>query len=61
VAAIWRLNGTTWTLEPASEMLSDGEINALVPLGTHLFGVGDRGAPDAYIATVWRSPDGWAP
>ena len=61
VAAIWRLSGTTWTLEPASEMLSDGEINALVPLGTHLFGVGDRGAPDAYIATVWRSPDGWAP
>ena len=61
VAGIWTLQGTTWTLEPASEMLSDGEITALVPLGTHLFGVGDRGAPDAYVATVWRSPDGWAP
>jgi len=61
VAAIWTLQGATWTLEPASEMLSDGEITALVPLGAHLFGVGDRGAPDAYVATVWRSPDGWAP
>jgi hypothetical protein len=61
VAAIWTLHDGTWTLEPASEMLSDGEINALVPLGSRLFGVGDRGAPDAYVATVWHSPDGWAP
>ena len=61
VAAIWTLHDGSWTLEPASEMLSDGEINALVPLGSRLVGVGDRGAPDAYVATVWHSPDGWAP
>lgn len=62
VAGIWSSpDGASWTLEPTSEMLSDGEINALVAHGTQVLGLGDRGAPDAYVATVWQSPAGWAP
>ncbi len=62
VAAIWSSpDGTTWSLEPTTAALSDGEIEALAVSGDRLIGVGDRGAPDAYVATVWLSPAGWAP
>ncbi len=58
--AIWSSSdGRTWSIEPPDPPLLDGEIAAITGLGSRLLGVGDRGAPDAYIADAWLSPPGW--
>ncbi len=58
--AIWSSSdGRTWTLEPPEPPLLDGELAAVTALGARILGVGDRGAPDAYIADAWLSPQGW--
>ncbi len=49
-------DGISWTRQKSSAEFSDGELTAVAPWGSGLVAVGDRGEPDAYIATVWLSP-----
>jgi len=59
-AVIWTSpDGLAWTRQPATAEFADAELTALALSGTKLIAVGDRGAPDTYIASVWTSPDGW--
>ncbi len=61
-AAPWTsADGLTWAQQRAGVEFADGELTGLTSSGSELFGVGDRGAPDVYVATVWKSPVGWAP
>jgi hypothetical protein len=58
--ALWTSpDGRAWTrTKPATEFL-DGELTAMTTIGSKVIAVGDRGAPDAYVSTVWTSPGGW--
>ena len=49
-------DGLTWTRLKSSAEFSDGELTGVAPWASGLVAVGDRGEPDAYIATVWLSP-----
>jgi hypothetical protein len=52
-------DGVVWTRQKSSAEFSDGELTAVTTWGPNALAVGDRGAPDAYVATVWISPAGW--
>lgn len=59
-AWIWTSkDGLTWTRHVTGPELLDGELTAVTALASRLVAVGDRGAPDTYVATVWMSPQGW--
>ncbi len=59
-ATVWTSkDGLTWSLQPSSVSLLDGEMNAVAPWGRRLLAVGDRGAPDTYRAEIWSSPAAW--
>ena len=61
-AAVWTSHdGSTWTRGPGAPAFADAELTAVAPFGGDLVAVGDRGAPDTYIATVWTSPPAWRP
>lgn len=58
-SAIWTSpDGRAWTRLPSGPEFLDNEITGIAPWGSRLVAVGDRGAPDAYMATVWLSPEG---
>jgi hypothetical protein len=59
-AVVWTSpDGSTWTQQPAGVEFADGELTGLTSSGSKLYAVGDRGAPDVYVATVWTSPPSW--
>jgi hypothetical protein len=59
-AAVWTsTDGATWTRTAGGAAFADAELTAVAPFDGDLIAVGDRGAPDTYIATVWTSPPGW--
>ncbi|HET9680965.1 MAG TPA: hypothetical protein VFP19_02930 [Candidatus Limnocylindrales bacterium] len=61
-AVIWSSpDGVTWTRDAAGAEFADGELNALWSGTNQLVAVGDRGAPDTYIATIWTGPPAWTP
>lgn len=49
-------DGLTWTQAPRNAALNQGEMLAVTPGPTELVAVGDFGAPDNYVPTVWLSP-----
>ena len=53
-------DGLAWTRAPRTVELTDAELTAVTAWGGGIVAVGDRGAPDAYVATVWTSPPAWA-
>ncbi|HXX59746.1 MAG TPA: hypothetical protein VEI48_00480 [Candidatus Sulfotelmatobacter sp.] len=53
-------DGLTWTQQPAGVEFADGELTGLTAARSRLYAVGDRGAPDVYVATVWTSPPAWS-
>lgn len=61
-AAVWSSDdGVSWTRTGWGAEFADAELTAVTAYRGRLYAVGDRGAPDTYIATVWSSPDDWAP
>lgn len=59
-SVVWSsADGVMWTRQKSSAEFSDRELTAVVPWYGGLVAVGDRGTPDAYIATVWTSPPAW--
>ena len=49
-------DGLTWTQAPRDAALNQGEMLAVTPGPTELVAVGNFGAPDNYVPTVWLSP-----
>lgn len=59
-SVVWTsLDGKAWTEQKSGVEFGDGELTAVTTSGARLVAVGDRGAPDAYVATVWTSPPRW--
>jgi hypothetical protein len=52
-------DGLAWTRQKSSAEFSDGELTGVTRLDSTVVAVGDRGAPDLYVATVWTSPPNW--
>jgi hypothetical protein len=52
-------DGVTWTRGPWGAEFAGGELTAVTTWGSGLVAVGDRGAPDVYVASVWTSPPAW--
>jgi hypothetical protein len=58
-AAIWTSpDGRAWSRVPDDPEFLDTEVTAAAHWNEQVVAVGDRGAPDAYQATVWLSPTG---
>ncbi len=59
-AVVWSSpDGLMWTRDAAGAEFADAELNAAWSDGSQLVAVGDRGAPDTYVATVWTGPSVW--
>jgi photosystem II stability/assembly factor-like uncharacterized protein len=57
-AAVWTSpDGKEWTRSPSGVEFLDTEINGATSWNDRVVAVGDRGAPDAYQATAWVSPE----
>lgn len=57
--AIWTsADGLGWNRVKDGPEFLDSEVTASAPWIDRVVAVGDRGAPDAYQATVWLSPAG---
>jgi hypothetical protein len=52
-------DGRFWAEQPSGAEFAGAELTAVTTDGSRLIAVGDRGAPDTYVATVWTSPPGW--
>jgi hypothetical protein len=60
-AGIWTSpDGLAWKRQAAGVDMLDSELTAVTARDSRIVAVGDRGAPDTYVATVWRSAAGWA-
>ncbi len=58
-AVIWTSSdGLAWTRVPNEPAFQDAEVAASTEWNGRVVAVGDRGAPDAYQATMWLSPTG---
>ena len=53
-------DGLRWTKQPRDNALVGSELTAIAPWGSRFVAVGDRGAPDTYMATIWTSPEVWS-
>jgi hypothetical protein len=60
-AVVWTSpDGSTWTQQKAGAEFAGAELTGVTSWGSKLVAVGDRGAPDTYIASVWTSPPAWS-
>jgi hypothetical protein len=58
-AAVWTSSdGLAWKRAPDGPEFLDNEVTAATRWNDRVVAVGDRGAPDAYQATAWLSPNG---